>query len=418
MSKNAILDTNIFLNYNIESIDWCKELESNEVEIIVCSTVLRELDKKKSDGNQKISDRAIRNLSMIESFNSSKKELKKNVKLSVGIKEPYIDGKRYGLDSSLNDDRILGFVIERKNTDDVLVTNDSTPRIKGKEIGMSVMKLSSERLPDPKNEERKEIERIKTQLQKLQNKIPDLSIQLDSGETKDDLPKFTIKIIQDLSTEQIEEMVSRKEQELSITSSPPSFGTAAFTVNAPAFTIDVPEYQSEVKKYLDSYKTYLVAKNRIEPELLTVLKMNFALLCKRAPAEEIYCRIEFPKGFEICKQSDLSEIPSEPIPPKPRTLLGKIISNMKLTPMLWFHTFPSLVQSISENDVSMNFSSNVIEAKTRKINHGFKTTFGTVYVKIPSLNDAKNFEISYTIHASNLAEPKRAKIPAIIEKIE
>ena len=193
MSKNAILDTNIFLNYNIESIDWCKELESNEVEIIVCSTVLRELDKKKSDGNQKISDRAIRNLSMIESFNSSKKELKKNVKLSVGIKEPYIDWKRYGLDSSLNDDRILGFVIERKNTDDVLVTNDSAPRIKGKEIGMSVMKLSSERLPDPKNEERKEIERIKTQLQKLQNKIPDLSIQLDSGETKDDLPKFTIK---------------------------------------------------------------------------------------------------------------------------------------------------------------------------------------------------------------------------------
>ena len=418
MSKYAILDTNIFLNYNIESIDWCKELESNEVEIIVCSTVLRELDKKKSDGNQKISDRAIRNLSMIESFNSSKKELKKNVKLSADIKEPYIDWKRYGLDSSLNDDRILGFVIERKNTNDVLVTNDFTPRIKGREIGMSVMKLNSERLPDPKSEERKKNERIKTQLQKLQNKIPDLSIQLDSGETKDDLPKFTIKIIQDLSTEQIEEMVSRKEQELSITSSPPSFGTAAFTVNAPAFTIDVPEYQSEVKKYLDSYKIYLVAKNRIEPELLTVLKMNFALLCKRAPAEEIYCRIEFPNGFEICKQSDLPEIPSEPIPPKPRTPLGKIISNMKLTPMLWFHTFPSLVQPISENDVSMNFSSNVIEAKTRKINHGFKTTFGTVYVKIPSLNDAKNFEISYTIHASNLAEPKRAKIPAIIEKIE
>ena len=51
MRKNAIPDTNIFLHYDVLSVDWCKELESNEVEIIVCSTVVRELDKKKLDGN-------------------------------------------------------------------------------------------------------------------------------------------------------------------------------------------------------------------------------------------------------------------------------------------------------------------------------------------------------------------------------
>ena len=91
MRKNAIPDTNIFLHYDVLSVDWCKELESNEVEIIVCSTVVRELDKKKLDGNQKISDRATKNLSMIESYNTSKKEIRKNVKLSVDMKEPDIN---------------------------------------------------------------------------------------------------------------------------------------------------------------------------------------------------------------------------------------------------------------------------------------------------------------------------------------
>ncbi len=232
MKKYAIPDTNIFLHYDILSVDWCKELESDEVEIIVCSTVLKELDNKKSDGNQKISDRATKNLSIIESHNSSKEEIRKNVKLSVNIKEPYIDWREYGLDSSLNDDRILGFIIERKNTDDdVLITNDLTPRIKGKEIGMSVMKLSCEMLPDPKNEERKEFEKMKNKLQKFENKIPDLSIQLVSEETKGDLPKFTLKEIQNLSTKQIEEMVLKKEQELRITSSPSTLGISAFMID-------------------------------------------------------------------------------------------------------------------------------------------------------------------------------------------
>ena len=417
MGKYAILDTNIFLHYDVLNIDWCKELESNEVEIIVCSTVLRELDKKKYDDSQKISGRATKNLSMIESLNSSKEELRKNVKLSVSIKEPYIDWKYYGLDSSLNDDRILGFVIKRENADDVLITNDSTLRIKCREIGMSVLKLSCKMLPDPKSEERKELERMKTQMQKLQNKIPDLSIQLHSEETKDDPPKFTIKVVQDLSTGQIEEMASKKEQGLNITSSPPASNILTFTIDIPALMINIPEYQSDVKKYLDSYKTYLAAKNRTEQELSTALKMDFALSCKRAPAEDVYCCIEFPQGFEIFKQSNLPEMPSEPVPPKPRTPLKKILDR-KPTSMLLPYNFPSLVSPIPENNVNVDFNSNVIEVKIKKINHGFRIPFGVAYVKIPSLKDAKNFEISYTIHASNLAEPKQAKIPVIIEKIE
>ena len=77
-----------------------------------------------------------------------------------------------------------------------------------------------------------------------------------------------------------------------------------------------------------------------------------------------------------------------------------------------------MLNPISESNVTLNFTSNVIQANITKINHGFEITLCTVYVKIPSLNHAKNFEISYTIHALNLPEPKQTIIPVIVEKIE
>ncbi len=411
MIKYAILDTNIFLHYNILDIDWCKELGSNEVEIIVCSTVLRELDEKKFDGNEKISDRAKKNLTRIESYDSSKREIKKNVKLSVNIKEPDIDWKHHGLDSSLNDDRILGFIIERENSDDVLITNDSTPKIKGKGMGIHVMKLNCDMLPDPKSEERKKFERIENKLRIFENKIPDPSIQLVSEETKDGLPKFAVKIIQNLSTEQIEEIISRKEQELSKISFP-------LTLNIMPFMIDKDGYQSDVKEYLNLYKTYLVDKNPIEQELSTVLKMDFILSCEQFPAEEIHCYIKFPDGFKICKQSDLPEIPSEPVVPKPRTFFERSYREIKFPTMQLLDTFPLQINPIPKRNITIDFNSNIIEIKIDKLNHGLEIPIDTVYVKMPSLDHAKNFEISCIIHASNLVEPKQMKIPIIVEKIE
>lgn len=50
--KNAILDTNIFLHWNIASVDWCKELSTDSVVIVVLPTVVKELDVKKRNPNR------------------------------------------------------------------------------------------------------------------------------------------------------------------------------------------------------------------------------------------------------------------------------------------------------------------------------------------------------------------------------
>lgn len=413
MEKNAIPDTNIFLHYDVSSIDWCKELGSEKVEIIVCSTVLKELDEKKFDGQQTIAYRATKNLSMIESHDASKNEIRKNVTLSVIMKEPKIDWDAVGLDSSLNDDRILGFIKERNDPNDVLVSDDTTPRIKGRGIDISVMKLSCERLPNPKTEERKEIEMLEKELLRLQNKSPDLSLRLITPETtEDDLPKFTIKEIHDLSSVQIESMVSEREQEINIGSS--SFQLTLFTSNR-----EIEDYKSDVKKYLDSYRKYIIDKIPVDRELSTILEMKLVLSCKRTPGEDIHCNIEFPEDFQILEEQDLPKRPVEPTKPRIRTMLERMSSRFNLGTLTPFDYdyLDNIIKPVSENNVIFYIDSNKVQIKIKKINHGFEIELCTLYVKLPSIESAKTFEVSCTIHAANMTDPIEKRIPVIIEKV-
>jgi len=407
MKKYAIPDTNIFLHYDITSIDWCKELDADEVEIIVSPTVIKELDGKKYDANESIAERATKNLSKIESFNSSKEEIRKNVRISAEIKEPKIDWDVLSLDSSLNDDRILGFIKSRGNSDDILVTNDSTPRLKGKELGISVVKLSAKMLPNPKSEERKQTEKLKKTIQDFQNKIPELSIKLISDETtQEGLPKFSIKL-HELSEDEIENLVSKRKKELEGKISP-------ITSSSP-FMIDQQRYELDVTNHLGSYKNYLKKRKTVDKELLTILKLSFKMSCSKAPAEDIRCEIQFPNGFKILKNEDVPELPTEPTKPVPMTNLQRQFSSFS---GLNFHlpSFDYPLFSSKEKNVLSWIDSNKIQFHINKIRHDFEVDLGTFYVKMPSISEAKPFEVSYYIHAINRPEPISNKIPIILEK--
>jgi hypothetical protein len=413
MKKITIPDTNIFLHYDILSVDWCKEVGVDTVEILVCPTVLKELDEKKYDANKILVERATRNLSIIESHNASKDEIRKNVKISVIVKEPKVEWEKYGLDSSVKDDRILGFIKERNNQDDVLITNDSTPRLKGKEIGISVIKLSCEMLPNPKDEQNKEMEKMQKEIQTLKNKIPELGIKLISEETTEkNLPKYTIKTIHELSKEEIDNIVSEREQELNIEFRVNPFGISIMGV-------DRIGYKSDVEKYLKLYRDFIIAKNPVDKELSTILKMEFQVHCEKAPAEDIYCEIELPKDFQILEEEEIPRLPSEPSKPEPMTLLQRsVFGNFSGLMPLRDIMLHNLIKPTTESNTNFIINSNIIKGKIKKINHEFQVTLCTVYVKLPSMDFAKSFEISYYIHASNLPESIKKKIPVIIEKID
>jgi hypothetical protein len=410
MKKTVVPDTNIFLHYDIVSIDWCKELSADEVEIIVCPTVLSELDKKKYDGNETIADRARRNLSLITS--NKGKGIRKNVKISVIMKEPKIDWSSFGLDLNLNDDRILAFILER-GKQDVLVTSDSTPKLKGEAFGITIAnELSCEMLPNPKNEERKELEKLQKKIASLENRIPELQLELDSCDrTEKGLPRFTVKVNHNLSQEQIEKIVSEQEKELQ----------EAFHERMKSLlpiTIELQVYKNDVARYLESLKKYLIAKNASDEEYSKILKMNLVISCDKAPAEDIHCYLEFPKEFQILEKDELPEIPIAPTKPTPISSLEKSLSqlsNLRFSIL----DYGSLIRTpiVTDRNVIWDIESNTLEIRVKKLNHGFGTHSITVYVKLPSFEFAKNFEIAYTIRAYNLAEPIKRTLPIVIERI-
>lgn len=410
MKKSIVPDTNIFLHYDITNIDWCKELSTDEVEIVVCSTVLAELDKKKYDGNETIADRSKRNLSLIESANG--KEIRKNVKISTIIKEPKIDWVSFGLDPTLNDDRILGFILER-GKQDVLVTADSTPRLKGSGLGIAVAdKLKCDMIPNPKTAERKELEKLQKEITLLKDRMPELWLDLDChNRTKNGLPKFTIKVDHSLSDEQIKKIILERNEELQT-------ALHEYVKRSFPITVDAEGYKAEVQSYLDLYKAYIINKNSSDEEYSKILEMNLVVSCEKAPAEDVHCYIEFPNQFQILEKDELPNVPTEPIKPIPMNSVMKSLSQLSNL-SLPMPDFSSLIHTpnVTERNVTWDIESNTMEIRVKKLIHGFGINPITIYVKLPSFQFAKSFEIKYTIHAYNLNEPIKKTLPIIIERI-
>lgn len=403
--KNAFLDTNIFLHYDIKSVDWCKELNSDEVEIVVGPTVLKELDEKKNDKDSGLAKRATGVLAIIEDCGINGNPLRQNVTLSIIHKEPNVDWQKLGLDSFIKDDRILATIIERNNDNDFLVTDDYTPRIKASSIGIKVVKLKAERKTSPRSELEKEAETLRKRIHQLENRIPDLSLELSSSADAN-TPTFYIEVPQKLSKEDIKEIISKKENVLKNKLEsvwPPLSGL-----------IDRYGYHQDVKKYMKDYEEFL---SRKQTESALSIEIKFVLLSKgKAPAEDVYCKIVFPSGFRILREYEKPEQPKEPKEPTPITSIERMMQGYKLEiPTTDLPLLFSNRRKVSEGP-TLEIEDNIVKITIKKLQHGLESKIEPLFVQFPSVESAKPFEICYEIHASNLQDPIKRRIPVKIEK--
>jgi rRNA-processing protein FCF1 len=415
--RNAILDTNVFLHWDIKSVDWCKELNADQVKIIVVVTVLKELDEKKRDKNRTLAERARRNLTLIESLNASGNELRKGVKLSIIAAEPKIDWEQENLDHSMRDDRIIAKMLERKNKDDVLVTDDSTPRIKAQIRKLPTAQLGAEKLEEPKDELEKELEKANRELLTYKSRSPDLTLHLES-KGEGDIPQFEVHSPSPMNDSEIEKLVEVRRAELDVDFTPRdnfNLFPLAFTIFG---TIDIPAYRQEVGAHLKGYRNYLKEKNRHDLDMAGMIEMQFILENHgRVPAEGVYCEINFPEGFEIFKKDTLPEAPSEPAKPVPVTSFQRMMSPMSslgansllATPFIPYHSIPAPRPRIE-------IDSTTIEMHVPDIRHGFSYGPDAFLIRIPSPQEPENFEIQYEIHARNLPAPVQRRIPVRLNR--
>ena len=182
-------DSNLFLHYKpLHEIDWSKLGDFDEIEVVVCPTVQREIDALKDRREGRRSDRARKAAStLLEIAQHGPKKCRTaspRVMLNLyGTSQPKQDLANQ-LDYSQNDDRIIGhlaqFKEENPSADARLMTRDSGPVLRAITLCLPYAIIPDDwRLaPEPDARDRK-IEELTRQLGELQTQEPKFHFSCD-----------------------------------------------------------------------------------------------------------------------------------------------------------------------------------------------------------------------------------------------
>ena len=196
--RYAVIDTNTFLHFQLfTELDWLQLLESEEVLLIVPSTVLQELDKKKfNEQDINLRNRAKKVISTFNQILNNKLSFKKeNILIEFLPNEPNIDWKKENLDMMIPDDRIIATCLElfQKYSDLILITADFGLKLKANNKHIQTVEISDTYLlKEKQSKEQIELKNIREKLSKIESTSPKLSMNFKNEDHLIDYIKYTI----------------------------------------------------------------------------------------------------------------------------------------------------------------------------------------------------------------------------------
>ena len=179
-----IPDTNLFIQCRpLEELGWSKWADFDEVRLVVCRPVQREIDNQKNKGNDRIGKRA-RNVhslfrEIIISDNDYKliRQSKPQVKLFVDPSYSPSPELENQLDYNDKDDQIVGcvYTIKKHNpeSDVRLLTHDSGPMASARMCSLPFVEIPDDWiLPPENNNTEKELAKLRAEVAKYKKAEP------------------------------------------------------------------------------------------------------------------------------------------------------------------------------------------------------------------------------------------------------
>ena len=194
-------DTNIFIECKpLAELDWSEWKEFSKIHLIVCRPVQREIDKLKTQGNDRVGRRARTANSLFRKIIQSGQdhELVKGSSPAVLL---YLGGPgrpSSGLDDFLDydkpDDEIVGYLHsfrqDNPEADARLLTNDTGPMMTAKTLELPFVPIKADWLLPPEHTTlERENARLKTTITRFERAEPRFNIELvnDEGEALQEL---------------------------------------------------------------------------------------------------------------------------------------------------------------------------------------------------------------------------------------
>lgn len=213
-------DTNLFIQcYPLQQLDWSEWAAFEEVHLIVCRPVQREIDDQKTRGNNRVSQRARTTYQVFRSVIDSEcgflivQDTGPKVKLYVeGPSLPSQD-LTHVLDYRKPDDEVVGclhrFRQENNKVDARLLTHDAGPMMTAKTLGLPFVAIQEAwLLPPEHNETERDNARLKNEIDRLKKLEPSFQIRcLDEKDREIQEVEVEYKVFEPLGDDDIEELI-------------------------------------------------------------------------------------------------------------------------------------------------------------------------------------------------------------------
>ena len=180
-------DTNVFIQCRpLEEFDWSEWADFEEVYLIVCRTVQREIDNQKTRGNDRVAQRARKTNSLfrhiIEKGYQVIREDDPPVKLILESSSVPSNELKDNLDYSNPDDEIVGFLHKYKQqypeADVRLLTHDTGPKMTARSLNLPFISVKDDwLLPPESNEVERENRRLREEINRLRKAEPQFRIK-------------------------------------------------------------------------------------------------------------------------------------------------------------------------------------------------------------------------------------------------
>ncbi|MDE2997754.1 MAG: PIN domain-containing protein [Gemmatimonadota bacterium] len=219
MADNVVYlfpDTNLFIQCRpLDQLDWSDWLEFDQVNLIVCRPVQREIDSRKNRGNDRAAKRSRKTYRIFRRIIESNDEFLQvsdaSPRVRLFLEAPSLPSTdlKDVLDYSKPDDEIVGclyrFIKENQNEDARLLTHDTGPLLTAETHGLRVDLIKDEWLLRPEhNESETEIARLRQRVAILEQTEPNFLVSfLNDDQSEIESWQLEYRVYDPLSVDEI-----------------------------------------------------------------------------------------------------------------------------------------------------------------------------------------------------------------------
>lgn len=413
--KYVFLDTNVFLQFkDFEQIPWGELIGDMVFTIVVSDVVSREIDKHKDSARGKVQKRAKKVSSKLANAFLDGEILRVPMEFCSSHPSRLSDEQKAMFDASSQDDKILMCILtsDYPKEDIVLVSYDNGILIKAKAWNLNILRMPEEYLlKEELSEEEKELALCKKELADLKNRMPKPILDLNNE-------KAVLKI-QYQPSASIEDVV--KEHMEKIKEKYPHVNRFGTNMKDKFLSISLGNYglfdatgMSYYDRYLDAFydkeEKHCYFGLMQEEQEHKIQKLSFALYNDGTDETgNVDVFISFPDEVMLytdeCKKHIDIEKPSTPAPYQPFSVSFMRTDNQKRYDRfeIW-----NLGNPIEQHQLHFKVSA---------VNHGVSMLLSDGNDYYINKSSCGNFDVSYRIVDSKLANPLEGKIHVEIEEV-